>query len=149
MHSAPEQEAYFGLDIDWFAVDIQGHLIHFASGGGLVPAAVGRLPEKTILNIANYFTSLPVLTHQIQVTPEAAATGGDLSSFTQYVQRGLYSFDKTTLNQLLDTNYHLVGAPMQRITLSTLPAAVVTLIAQVTLPLPVAEVAILDTSIIQ
>lgn len=49
-------DSFLGEDIDWFALDSEGMIGHFASGGGGVPEFVD---EETTALLTDFFRSLP------------------------------------------------------------------------------------------
>ncbi|UYZ63237.1 hypothetical protein [Hymenobacter weizhouensis] len=48
-------------DIDWFATDAAGHVLHVASGGGRLPESVAA-DEAALLELHAYFLNLPETT---------------------------------------------------------------------------------------
>ncbi|GEN70175.1 hypothetical protein CLA01_02470 [Chryseobacterium lathyri] len=49
-------------------------------------------------------------------------------------KKGLYSFDKTNLNNFLDYDYHLVASPMKPLTLNDLPQNILDILMQTKYP---------------
>lgn len=128
MISEIEQET---LDIDWFFVS--GNKIGFvASGAGKLPETVANLDEKLAL-LSNFFRNLPE-TSGVEINEMLESIKGTnlsdayLDSFIYFAKRGLYAFDKTFLNDFLDTDYHLVAKPNKPIFFNILPKNIAELI---------------------
>ncbi|GAA4375604.1 hypothetical protein [Hymenobacter koreensis] len=134
-------------DIDWFAVDNDGHVVHVASGGGVLPESVAA-SEEDLLQLHQYFLTLPETTAaaQVQVEPNAVQSGRSAEGAVRYARRGLFSFDKTRLNKHRDTQYHLVARPAQPLMLAELPGRVATLLLRTQMPLSVADLTGLDVA---
>lgn len=122
-------------DIDWFAVDREGHIVHVASGGGRLPESVAA-SELDLLELHQYFLTRPETAGAAQVKAEAnaAQSGRSAEGFVRYARRGLFSFDKTLLNEPADAHYHLVARPVQPLTLAELPGPVAALLLRTQLP---------------
>ncbi|AYA38712.1 hypothetical protein D3Y59_17635 [Hymenobacter oligotrophus] len=132
-------------DIDWFAVDNEGYVVHVASGGGVLPGSVAA-SEEDLLQLHQYFLALPETEAAalVQAEAHAARSGRNAEGFVRYARRGLYSFDKTNLHAHRDTHYHLVARPAQPLTLAELPGAVAALLLRTQLPVAVPQLAQLD-----
>lgn len=115
------------VDLDWFAVDRNQHLAHFATGGkGAVPlellsnrphlqaalAIIRSLPQRCEALVNPELTSHVVLT-------DASAEARYLRSFVEMAQRGLYSFD-CHLGTDAPAPYFLVAKPEIPLTLDGL-----------------------------
>ncbi|WP_419698976.1 hypothetical protein [Mucilaginibacter sp. NFX135] len=125
-----EQET---LDIDWFF--ISGESIAFvASGGGKLPASVAKSLERNQM-LASFFRGLPVRS-EIIINPDlnsVVTTAIDeryLADFMHMAERGLYSFDKTVLNNFSEPHYHLVARPVTPLKLDQLPAEIREIISE-------------------
>ena len=123
-------EYYDTHDVDWFAI-INGVVVHVASAGGLIPDAVKKnmlessvyvaqlalIEDGEISTISDTFISerLGIPLDQIidDVLREQNLTRKEayLSSFKLMARRGLYSFDKTDINDPTDNHYHIVAWP--------------------------------------
>lgn len=57
-----------------------------------------------------------------------------LQDFVSMTKRGLYSFDKTHLNNFLNYDYHLVASPMKPLTLKDLPQNILDILMQTKYP---------------
>jgi hypothetical protein len=136
-------------DIDWFAVDAAGCVLHFASGGGRLPASVAA-SQEVLLQLHQYFLGLPDTPGAALVLPEpnAVRSGRSAQGFVRYARRGLFSFDKTALPDPADARYHLVARPARALQLAELPAPLATLLGRTRLPGAVADVAEVDISTI-
>lgn len=142
MHISPTDQE--DADIDYFATDTAGHILHVASGGGVLPGSVAA-SEEVLLELHQYFLTLP----------EPAAGGAQATSDTpvgtspgaaRYARRGLYSFAKTRLHEHTDPRYYLVARPLCPLTVAELPAHLATLLLRTRLPVPVATQTTLDAS---
>ncbi|WP_400193782.1 hypothetical protein [Hymenobacter sp. B81] len=127
-------------DIDWFAVDAEGHVVHFSSGGGPLPESVAA-SEEDLLTLHQYFLLLPETADAAQVQPQtnAAQSGRSAESFVRYARRGLFSFDKTQLHEAADRRYHLVARPAWPLTLAELPGPVAALLLRTQLSFSAAD----------
>jgi len=110
------------LDIDWFFTDGQ-HIGFVASGGGRLPNSIAK-EDKNIEILSSYFRNLPERT-EIEINNELKDIMSDvtemyLSDFTLMAKKGLYTFDKTTLNNFLEPNYHLVAKPINALKIQDL-----------------------------
>jgi len=119
-------------DINWFF--ITGNKIGFvASGAGKLPDSVANLDEKLWL-LWSYFKDLPE-TSELLINPELESikntviTNNYLQDFIYMAKRGLYAFDKTTVNNFRDTNYYLVVKPTNPLLADTLPDEIFNLIS--------------------
>jgi len=131
MISEIEQET---SDINWFFTS--GNKIGFvASAAGKLPGSVAYLDEKLEL-LWSYFKDLPE-TSEVLINPELEAvkntviTNDYIEDFNYMAKRGLYTFDKTIVNNFFDTNYHLVAKPTKPLSLDTLPEEIFTLISNI------------------
>jgi hypothetical protein len=136
-------------DIDWFAADTDGHIVYFASGGGVLPESVAA-SEESLLQLHQFFLTLPETASAplVQVEPNAERSGRSPQGFLRYARRGLFAFDKTRLNEHRDTQYHLVARPAQPLTITDLPGQIAALLLQTQLPVSVLEASQVDTSTI-
>ncbi|KUG06744.1 hypothetical protein [Solirubrum puertoriconensis] len=134
-------------DIDWFAVDSEGHVVHVASGGGVLPESVAA-SEEDLLQLHQYFLTLPETEAAALVQPEAnaAQSGRNAEGFVRYARRGLYSFDKTNLHEHRDTQYHLVARPAQPLRLAELPGPIAALLLRTQLPVAVPQLTRLNVA---
>lgn len=132
-----------GMDLDWFAVDAAGHLVHLASGGGVLPASVVSSAEN-LARLQDYFKGLPALSTSVELRLASSASAGDLSSFLYYVSRGLFSFDRTELNNYIDPAYHLIARPPRALMLADVPPDIAALVSQTRLPFSVAALSSLS-----
>lgn len=134
MYTEIEQQT---LDIDWFFTD--GKYIGFiASGTGKVPETVAnsKINNKKLVS---YFKSLPKIS-DVMVNPfldelllNIFGSGADeryVRDFIYYTQRGLYSFDKTNLNNFTDHRYHLVASPIDPLKIIDLPSDILDILMQ-------------------
>ncbi|WP_019949179.1 hypothetical protein [Hymenobacter aerophilus] len=131
-------------DIDWFATDPEGHILHIASGGGVLPESVAA-SQADLLALHQHFLTRPETgaAQLAQGTNAAEASGA-----ARYARRGLFSFAKTDLHTPTDAHYRLVARPAVPLTVAALPPALVQLLRRTRLPAPVAGRAALDAATI-
>ncbi|WP_324676306.1 hypothetical protein [Hymenobacter sp. GOD-10R] len=122
-------------DIEWFAIDSDGHVLHISSGGGVLPESVAS-SQETLLQLHQYFLALPdtVAASLVQVEANAEKSGRNYQNAMRYARRGLFSFDKTLLNKHLDPQYHLVVRPVAVLTIKDIPEPIATLLRRTSLP---------------
>ncbi|HEX8330149.1 MAG TPA: hypothetical protein VF629_21625 [Hymenobacter sp.] len=103
--------------------------MQLSSWGGKLPASVVASREN--LDVLNdYLNALPELStdEEIKATFTAATPEGDLSSYLEYVRRGLFAFDRVDDNHYSGI-YCLVARPPRPLRAGALPleiAAIVT-----------------------
>jgi hypothetical protein len=121
------------LDIDWFFVN--GENIAFvASGGGKLPKSIAKSSENNRL-LASFFRGLPVISEVI-INPDlnkVVTTPIDdryLADFIEMTKKGLFSFDKTVLNNFSESHYHLVAKPVNLLKLNQLPVEIKEIISE-------------------
>lgn len=121
MYTEIEQLA---LDIDWFFTD-KLEIGFIASAGGKLPDTIAKLGNGNQI-LSSYFRNLPDISEVI-VNPrlsqilQTSINDVYLSDFVDMAKKGLYSFDKTKLNDFLDTSYHLVAKPINSLSIRDLP----------------------------
>ncbi|AII52893.1 hypothetical protein [Hymenobacter sp. APR13] len=134
-------------DIDWFATDEAGHILHVASGGGVLPESVAA-DEAALLELHQYFLTLPEpAAGGAQATTDAA--DGGYPGAARYARRGLFSFVKTNLHDHHDPRYYLVARPLQPLTVAELPPPLAALLRRTQLSGFVAQQTTFDVSSIQ
>lgn len=140
-------------DLDWFATDQDGLLVHFATGGK------GAVPLQLLSNRPHLQAALAVIRSLPQVCEalispdlEKHVTLADTNAEAQYLrsfvamaQRGLFSFD-CDLSADAPAPYFLVAKPDQPLTLDALDAADRRLIELIQLPLMLWRVTHLDVT---
>ncbi|WP_426477314.1 hypothetical protein ACP3T3_19040 [Chryseobacterium sp. CBSDS_008] len=134
MYTEIEQQT---LDIDWFFTD--GKYISFvASGAGKLPETVAN-SEVNNKKLVSYFKGLPKISDPIvnplldELLTRIFGSGVDeryLRDFIYFTQRGLYSFDKTNLNDFIDNHYHLVATPIKPLEIIDLPPDILDILMQ-------------------
>ncbi|QDA61007.1 hypothetical protein [Hymenobacter jejuensis] len=125
-------------DIDWFATDSNGCILHVASGGGILPESVAT-SQEALLELHQYFLTLPEADSPVVTEAEARADEGSYQGFARYARRGLFSFTKTRLHDRADTRYYLVARPQRPLTVAELPKDIATLLRRTQLPSSVAQ----------
>jgi hypothetical protein len=112
------------LDIDWFFITGQD-IAFVASGGGKLPQSVAQSLEGNKL-LSSFFRSLPVISEVI-INPDLSMiittpiNEQYLVDFMEMTKRGLFSFDKTILNNFSESHYHLVAKPANPLKTDQLP----------------------------
>ncbi|WP_304543769.1 hypothetical protein [Sulfurimonas microaerophilic] len=106
-------------DIDYFILDKNNNIFHFASAGTLLPEIViqnykeNRKIHSSMLTTENLY--------EVEINPnlnEIIQFENDLMrelylrDFIFYAQRGCYSYDKTYITDFNDPRYHLVASPI-------------------------------------
>jgi hypothetical protein len=118
-------------DIDWFALDANENVLHFASGGGKLPRTVKEAKNENDF-LRSFFNRLES-SEEAHVCSDLGkyvtlksdeSKNAYLHDFVLMAKRGLYSFDKTYLGQPLNANYHLVCIPYRKLSLKDLPSEV-------------------------
>ncbi|MBG8552635.1 hypothetical protein [Hymenobacter guriensis] len=129
-------------DIDWFATDEAGHVLHVASGGGVLPESVASSQEDLLL-LHQYFLTLPERGDAVAVEP-----GLQGNSSVRYAQRGLFSFNKTQLHERADARYYVVARPIIPLTVAELPPPLAELLRRTLLPGNVVSLSTLELTAI-
>lgn len=124
------------LDIDWFAVDVKGNIIHFASGGGDLPSSVCNHMEDNE-SVARFFKTLQNNNDVIEINEDleglklwlnTAQKERYLRSYTEYALKGLFSFDKADFNNPFDKAYRLIVSPAKCLTIDKVPQPIANII---------------------
>ncbi|MFP3834677.1 hypothetical protein [Chryseobacterium sp. SIMBA_028] len=134
MYTEIEQET---LDIDCFFTD--GKYIGFMTscGGKLPDSVAGSKEEHHVL--VNYFRSLPEISEVLvnseldRLLIKIVGSGVDeryLEDYVSMTKKGLYSYDKTGLNNSLDSHYHLVASPNEPLKLESLPKDILNILSK-------------------
>lgn len=121
------------LDLDWFFI-ADDKIGFIASSGGKLPQSVALLDEKTEI-VSSYFRSLPEMTTAIindglEQIKKSSINEIYLADFVFMAKRGLYAFDKSSINNFSDGTYHLVAKPTQHLKLEELPTEIMDLIGK-------------------
>lgn len=132
-------------DIDWFAADSNGHILHVASGGGILPESVAA-SQEVLLELHQYFLTLPETDSAVVAEVADGTDEGSYQGFARYARRGLYSFAKTRLHERSDARYYLVAQPLRPLTVAELPKNIATLLRRTQLLAPVAGQTSLDAA---
>lgn len=148
-----DQETY---DFNWFAVDTDGYLIHFASIGGKLPNSVSASRED-LEQLNAYFLCSSIISASACINPNLAQMVKNISnmrwyteSSIEYAQRGLFSFYKTDPAQQRPNNsYHLVAYPENVLSLTELPDTIAAIVSRTVLPFSVLNVFEIDADIIE
>ncbi|WP_223650490.1 hypothetical protein [Hymenobacter psoromatis] len=125
-------------DYDWFAIDKQGSIGHFSSNGGILPNSISTSAED-LESVVDYFTSLKERTghklapnfsypQEIKGTEQKAKF---LSSFANYSDCGLYSFDRIEPNYRRDLekqDYSAITQPNKPLLITQVPESIQTIL---------------------
>ena len=119
-----EQET---LDIDWFFTNNED-VAYVTSGGGRLPESVANSSTKNKL-LVSFFTNL-LITSRVIIDPNLnemispPANERYLACFIDMAEKGLFTFDKTILNNFSEPHYHLVAKPTNPIKIKDLPGEI-------------------------
>lgn len=109
-----------------------------ASGGGKLPNSVAESKEEHHV-LVNYFRSLPEISEVLvnseldRLLIKIVGSGVDeryLEDYVSMTKKGLYSYDKTGLNNSLDPHYHLVASPNEPLKLESLPKDILNILSK-------------------
>jgi hypothetical protein len=134
-------------DIDWFATDSNGYILHVASGGGILPESVAA-SQEALLELHQYFLTLRAGGSAEAVQLEVGADESSYPGAARYARRGLFSFAKARLHERVDSRYYVVARPVKPLTVADLPERIAALLQKTWLPGSVADLTTLDVSII-
>ena len=114
------------LDLDWFGVDPDGHIGHFASAGfkQIPPSAAESAEDLNYL--VSFFQALTPLPagHELDAAlPSKCRTARYLQSFVFMARRGLFSFDIDSYLKP-DICYFRVAFPAEPLRIGDLPEEV-------------------------
>lgn len=124
------------LDIDWFGVDDDGNIAHFASGGGGLPDTVAAFKEDTEEVGVFFRNNLPTISEtqmsnfileKLSLKTQAEANRY-LHDFITMSSKGLFSYDKSGLGDFLNRDYQLIMMPERKINIDDLPISIGTII---------------------
>lgn len=112
-------EMQCAFDIDWFAIDDNGNIAHFASCCSAIPPSVAASKEDNEL-LFQYFKSLPDIAENIAVrkdiekllgTNAAGAMKSYLADFMGWARKGLLAYDTKHVGVFSNTEYDLITQP--------------------------------------
>lgn len=117
----------FAFDFDWFFLDKSDHLCHVASASGRLPNGVSEMQVEELQRMSTLVRQLPErFDYEINPLLEGIKSFDNetqrfdyISDFVEFAKRGLYSFDKSNINNFEDNNYHLVAYPKDKVTLGS------------------------------
>ncbi|RZJ88777.1 MAG: hypothetical protein EOO60_10715 [Hymenobacter sp.] len=121
-----------GYDYDWFAIDSNGNIGHFASNTGILPHSVAKSAEDLKV-LTDYFRSLKAeesnyLLANGFIFPRDIKTEEQrenfLSTYVDYSTRGLYSFDRNQPEKNWGFKpflYGLITIPIKPLSMEYLP----------------------------
>lgn len=109
-----------GLDVDWFAVDPNGKIVHFLSGGGLIPESVDNDYEQD--KLYDHFLNLPKISDKVYFNPNLKKYNPrNWPMFEEIAERGIFSFDKLNNTKTL---HFLYAYPENCLTIEMLPTEI-------------------------
>lgn len=111
MEFTEEMQSY--LDIDWFAVDEKGNILHVASMQGKLPDSVDISVEDNSL-LCTYIGALDAKFSHYDFDRAGEIMkreGLRMDNFVFYAQRGIFSFDKSDVNNPSDPIYDRIAIP--------------------------------------
>ena len=114
-------------DIMWFAIDNNGYIISFTSGGeGNVPEFVCRSKEETE-TLESFFMNLPTgLSNAVLVIDkDGSALSTDAEALSQ---KGIFCFDVCS-DPDFEYGYYKISFPEKKLHLSDLPADIQSIIS--------------------
>ncbi len=125
MRITRDEEDY--KDIDWYAVDPQGAIGHFATGSkGFLPTSSCESAED-LDAVWQYLQETPPVTRPIvtkqgkrEAEKSRISARFALESFMEHASKGVYSYDTVYLDRRLSP-YYLVAAPERPIHISDVP----------------------------
>jgi hypothetical protein len=119
-------------DFDWFAIDQDDNIAHFASAGGRLPRSVAISAEDNTF-VTTYFQSLTAADNAFVINP-AFRLPNDIKTPEQrarffrtyvfYAACGLYSFDRTEVyvrGASTNFDYELIASPRDQRKFADLP----------------------------
>jgi hypothetical protein len=134
-----------GSDIEWYAVDNDGLILCFTSGGSLLPSAASDSKEDREV-LFRFFESMPTSEgsfgygakfHELlgkKETNFAGDTKLHLNLNKYWIAnacRGLYAFDYDSGTSWEVPEYFLVAAPTHRLHISVLPTQIAELVSRI------------------
>ena len=111
------------LDIDWFFTNGQ-EIAFVASGGGKLPKSVANSDNISLLS--SFFRNLSKTSEAI-INPNSTKLKKILpdnqyfEDFIYMAEKGLFTYDKSILNDFSNSNYDLITIPSNSIKLDRLP----------------------------
>jgi len=120
-----------GYDVDFFAMDQNQYLIHFASGGSRIPESIYG-SDKFQEMVFVFCEKLPIISDVVVNSQIDAIKKFDsetkrhlyLSSFINMASRGLYSFDNCFPGKSISLQYNLVASPKIPLMKSDVPSEI-------------------------
>ncbi len=117
------------LDLDWFSVDVDGEIAHFASGGrGFLPPSV-KASRENLNRLIAYFRSILAVNGDAIESPNfsshkqfqsEAQKSMYLADYSQMGAKGLYSFDYVVVSKR-PSGYFVVARPSHPLNVEILP----------------------------
>lgn len=106
-------------DIDWFCA-INGVYVHVASAGGDIPNFINdrmvlRPSQRAAEALEDINTDEEIHINEAYLRGMNVNLEHYLPSFVRMAKKGLYSFDRTDIDNPNDGNYHLVAWPTHHV----------------------------------
>ena len=107
-----------GTDLDWFAVDVDGHLAHFTSGGSRVVPAKVVASESDLERATVMLRALPMI-GKAKICFRAP---GIIDTWIDMAKRGLFSYDfiSEDNNYFEKGHYRLIARPESPVRIESL-----------------------------
>jgi len=131
-------------DFDWFAIDCNGYVVHFSSGGNQLPHSVAASKESLDL-LQHYFLSLPILFSKTEIFVAPTNTP---FPYLAYARRGLFSYEAIQYAWPMHTSYELTARPLRALALANLPAEIAELVSKTQLGFSIIGLVSLDTEMV-
>ncbi len=125
-----ENEQY-SLDLEWFALDSEGNIGSFLSGGLLLPESVAS-DKESLLMVLSYMSRLPCERSEVILNPDLNRYTGYMSMdkkntydrvFGSTVRKGIFAFNRDEMTVAL-RGYFCVAKPTKVLSVSDVPDAV-------------------------
>ena len=114
-----------GYDADFFAIDLTGKLVHFASGGNRIPKEIYMSGAWDGMMKAFFEKCTTVINPDLDSSKSLSSLSNKnfyLNSFLGMASRGLYSFDNSEPGKSTSFKYHLVACPITALTQKDMPS---------------------------
>ena len=123
------------LDLDWFALDPEGYVGHFTTGGcGALPLSIASASDVDLRAVRDHFLSLPEVGRALfnpawaglrRLFPGPGTEPGEVfRPWLQSAARGLYSFDYIEDQRRRPRPYRVVARPEVPLKADELPPAI-------------------------
>lgn len=130
MITIEEQNAY---DLDWFMVDRNGNIGHFASGGSRIPEYICNIHTlDSLVSLSTFFDGLVTISEQYDISARLIKEKTNnlilfeetYKSYIDFTKKGLFSYDTAEPMNLSNTHHNLITFPLKRISVNDIPEEV-------------------------